>query len=301
VPPVEPPTAGRRDGRQDAGARADSSTARRDRLRAALVAIDIAFRYQPQVDLLTGRLSGVEALVFLKGATDDRVPMSLVTQLDAAGLGLPLAERWLQDICSERRRWRRQVGQQFPIGMPVSLRTLEDPGFLPLVLGTLGAYELPAHLLELEVPDAALAGNAAVARVLAAASEAGVLIAVDDFNGARTSLHSLTVLPVTKLRVDAGLIGGMSGKPRATRLFDAIVGAARALGIPVCATRVDTPELLIAAERRGCVCAQGIALGRPSDGEQFLALVCGSEVDTVSLPMTEVEEGLRRAAGTAAA
>jgi len=121
------------------------------------------------------------------------------------------------------------------------------------------------------------------------------------FDGARSSLQSLTAIPVKKLRVDSGLIGGTSGGTHPARLFDATIAAARALDIPVCATRVDSPDLLIAAERRGCVSAQGIALGRPSDGDLFLALVCGTGVDTASLPMAEVQEGLRRAAETATA
>ena len=79
------------------------------------------------------------------------------------------------------------------------------------------------------------------------------------FDGARSSLQSLTAIPVKKLRVDSGLIGGTSGGTHPARLFDATIAAARALDIPVCATRVDSPDLLIAAERRGCVSAQGIA------------------------------------------
>ncbi len=284
-----------------AGAVADSVSARRHRLRAALTAIDIAFRYQPEVDLLTGRVSGVEALVFLKGASDDSVPTSLVTQLETAGLGLSLAERWLQDICSERRRWRRHIGEDYPIGMPVSLRTLEDPGFLPLALKALEEHDLPARFLELEVPESALDGSAAAARVLSAASEAGVLVAVDGFSGARSSLRALATLSLSKLRVDCALMRGSGGSARSARLFDAIVGAARGLEIPVCATSVDSPELLMAVELRGCALAQGIALGRPADGEQFLALVRGSGIDTASLPLAEVQEGLRRAAETATA
>lgn len=287
--------------RPDADAPADTVAARRLRLRAALTAIDIAFRYQPQMDLLTGRVSGVEALVFLKGAPDDRAPTSLVTQLEAAGLGLPLAERWLQDICSERRRWRHHIGADFPVGMPVSMRTLEAPGFLPLVLTTLADFELPARFLELEVPESALDGGSSIAGVLAAACEAGVLLAIDGFNGARSSLQALAALPITKLRVDLGPIGGIGSASRPERLFDAIIGVARGLEIPVCATRVDSTELAIAVERRGCALGQGIEFGRPSDGEQFLALVRGSGVDTASLPMAEVQEGLRQAAETATA
>ena len=72
-------------------------------------------------------------------------------------------------------------------------------------------------------------------------------------------------------------------------LFDGIVGAARGLGIVVCATGVDSPDLAAAAERHGCSLAQGAALGPLVDGEQFLTLVRGGDVDTVTLPPLQLD------------
>jgi EAL domain-containing protein (putative c-di-GMP-specific phosphodiesterase class I) len=270
---------------------AGSKGARGERLRAALAAIDAVIRYQPQVDLHTGRVAGVEALTFLRGAFDDRSSTTLVGQLEAAGLGLALAEQRLQDICAERRIWRRQIGDDYPIGMPVSQLTLEDPGFLPLVWSTLAAYELPARLLELEIPESVLDGGAASTRALAEATEAGVLIAIDRFNGERSNLRALARFPISKVRVDFALARELEDGSRMAKLFDGIVGAARGIGIVVCATGIDSPELVTAAEYRGCRLAQGVALGLPSDGEQFLALVRGSGVDTASLPVLRIDEG----------
>jgi EAL domain-containing protein (putative c-di-GMP-specific phosphodiesterase class I) len=259
-------------------------------LRAALAAIETVFRYQPQIDLQTGRVAGAEALVFLSGSSGDKASFGLIAQLEAAGLGLTLAESWLQELCADRRLWRRQTGADLPIGMPVSQPMLEDPGFLPLVLTALAESGLAASWLELEVPESALCSGDAAARSVAAANSAGLLIAIDRFTGARSSLELLTSLPFTKLRLDAELLAAAANSASAGRLVDATVAAARALGIVVCAAGVDTPELLATAERRGLQLAQGAALGPPSDGDQLLALVRGGGLDTASLPVLALRD-----------
>ena len=273
----------------------------RKRLRAQLAAINSVFRYQPQIDLQTGRVAGVEALLCIVESSENRPATELVAELEAADLGIALAERWLRAACSERRFWLRQIGHDFPVGVPVSQRTLEDPAYLPLVQQILAEYELAPRFLELEIPESALVGGLAVRRALAAAHEIGVSVAIDGFRATQSSLRLLTLEPIAKLRIDSALVGEVRVGASDRVLFDAIVGAGRGLGIIACATGVDSPELLAAAERHGRPLAQGRALSPPVDGEGFLALVRSSSDDTVKLPPLELDETLSEPDGTAPA
>jgi EAL domain-containing protein (putative c-di-GMP-specific phosphodiesterase class I) len=263
------------------------------RARPTLSALHPAFRYQPQFDLQTGRLAGAESMLFFaESGTLLAATLTTIEEFEFAGLGMSLLERWLREACTERRFWLRQTGGEFPVAVPVSATNLVDPGFLPLVRRVLSEYELPPRLLELEVSESTLVGGPHVREVLLNARAAGIAVAVDRFTASSLSLQALALLPVTKLRVEQAVACGVDADGNPAPLFAGIVGAARGLRIVVCATGVDSPEVIEAIERRGCQLAQGAALGAPVDGEGFLGIIRGSGVDTVSLPTLELDDAL---------
>jgi EAL domain-containing protein (putative c-di-GMP-specific phosphodiesterase class I) len=110
--------------------------------------------------------------------------------------------------------------------------------------------------------------------------DAGISIAIDGFNAAHSNLRLLSVLPISKLRVDPYLLLRIDDGPSEALLFDGIIGAARGLGILVCATGIATQELLSSVLRHGRPLAQGAALGPLLAGEEFFDLLRGSGADT---------------------
>jgi EAL domain-containing protein/CHASE4 domain-containing protein len=114
--------------------------------------------------------------------------------------------------------------------------------------------------------------------------DAGISIALDGFDAAHSNLRLLSILPISKLRVAPYLFLRVGDGPSETRLFDGIMGAARGLGITVCATGIDSPELLSAVLQHGRPLAQGSALGPILSGAEFLEFLRGSNVDTAMLP-----------------
>ena len=258
----------------------------RDPLRTRLAASNAVFRYQPQIDLRTGRVAGVEAVLCIPGMHTHRPAIELAAEIEAAGHGLALVERRLHDACRERRAWLRAVGHEFPVGVPVPQRTLLNAAFLPLVQGVLAEHELTASFLELEVDESALGPSAAALRSVTMVRDAGISIAIDGFNAAHSNLRLLSILPISKLHVDPYLLLRISDGPSEALLFDGIIGAARGLGITVCATGIDSQELLSTVLRHGRPLAQGSALVPLLDGEDFLELLRVDSADAgISRPL----------------
>ena len=260
-----------------------SSAQARDSLQARLARSQAVFRYQPQIDLQTGRVAGVEALLCVRGPQEYRPAIELAAEIEAAGLGLALVERRLQEACREQRAWLRIIGHEFPIGVPVSQRALVNAAFLPLLQTILAENELAPSFLELQVEEADLGPSAAALRSVTKVRDAGVSIAIDGFNAAHSNLRLLSILPISKLRVDPYLLLRVGEGPSDALLFDGIIGAARGLGILVCATGIRSSELLSTVLRHGRPLAQGAALGPALTGEEFLDLLRGNDVDTATL------------------
>jgi EAL domain-containing protein (putative c-di-GMP-specific phosphodiesterase class I)/sensor domain CHASE-containing protein len=252
-----------------------SSANARDALRARLAASNAVFRYQPQIDPQAGRVAGVEALLCVPGSHEFRPATELVAEIEAAGLGLALIEHRLNDACREQRAWLRAIGHEFPIGVPISQRALINAAFLPLVQRILAENELAPSFLELQVEEAALGPSAAALRSVTKLRDAGISIAIDGFNAAHSNLRLLSILPISKLRVDPYLLLRMSDGPSEALLFDGIIGAARGLCIAVCATGITSQELLSSVLRHGRPLVQGTTVGRALAGEEFLELLRG--------------------------
>ncbi len=261
-----------------------SSCHTQDPLEARFAARNAVFRFQPQIDLQTGLVAGVEALLCDPGAHEIRPAIELAAEIEASGHGLALLERRLHEACREQSTWLKKTGHEFPIGVPVSQRTLANAAFLPLVRRILAEYELAPSFLELQVEETVIGASAAALRLINKVRDAGISIAIDGFNAAHSNLRLLSILPISKLRVDPHLLLRVHAGPPAALLFAGIFGAARGLGIRVCATGINSPELLSAVLQHGRPLAQGAALGPILAGEEFLELLRRSNVDTAMLP-----------------
>jgi EAL domain-containing protein (putative c-di-GMP-specific phosphodiesterase class I) len=263
----------------------------RERLQGRLAAMHAVFQYQPQVDLQTGRVAGMEALICSSLPGKDRPSSELVAEIEASGLGLALMEHWLQKACHDQHFWLGEVGHDFPLGFPVSQRTLLSRGFLPLVQRILSETGLPPEFLELEISEAAFGTSAVTLRALRTLSEAGISIAIDKFSGTKASLCLLTLVPIAKLRIDPSLLRNIGGASPEALLFDGIIGAARGLGMTVCVTGVASEDSLAAILRHARPLAQGMAIGAPLNTEDIIQLLRGSCADTASLqPLVVVDD-----------
>jgi EAL domain-containing protein (putative c-di-GMP-specific phosphodiesterase class I) len=260
-------------------------------LQARMAAANAVFRYQPQIDLQTGRVAGVEALLCVPGSPDDQPAIQLLAEIEAAGLKWEIFERRLQEACRAQRAWLRKVGHDFPIGVPVPRSLLADSALVSLVKRVLAEHALEPSLLELEVEETAI-GAATTLCTLAKIHEAGISIAIDGFNASHSNLRLITLLPISKLRIDPWLLLRVGDRVPEALLFDGVLGAARSLGITVCATGVATPDLLTAVLKHGRPLVQGAAVGSPLSDPDFLELLRGDDEDTQTMRPLSLEMAL---------
>jgi EAL domain-containing protein (putative c-di-GMP-specific phosphodiesterase class I) len=258
-------------------------------LQERISAAKAVFRYHPQIDLRNGQVAGVESLLSVPGSSDYRPATELAADIEKAGLGLQLFEFRLQEACRRQRTWLRNVGHNFAVGVPVSPRMLASAALLPLAKRVLAEYEIAPALLELEVEEAALSACSLSLRTLTKIHEAGISIALDGFNANHANLRLLAILPIAKLRVDPWVLLRMADRVAEAQLFAGILGAARGLGITVCATGVASADMLAAVLQHGRPLAQGKAVAASLDGPEFLERLRGSSIDTVTIQRLDLD------------
>jgi EAL domain-containing protein (putative c-di-GMP-specific phosphodiesterase class I)/sensor domain CHASE-containing protein len=248
--------------------------------------------YQPQIGTANGTIVGVEALVRWQ---DDAAALRAAGELFGDGTSADsfagATEFVLRRACADRRDWLRQLGRTLPVSVNVGLAELCEPGFVPSVLRILEQSDLPAAYLELEVPERALAapGSAAL-EALEHAYRSGIGIAIGGFVAADAPLRALTQIPVAKLKLHRSLVADLPDDTHARMVVDAVLAIGRTLGVAVCAEGVERPAQAAYLEGRQCPVVQGWHYGRALDADQFFARLKGTGVDTVRLPLMDVEE-----------
>jgi EAL domain-containing protein (putative c-di-GMP-specific phosphodiesterase class I) len=224
------------------------------RLRAALAAGALAVHYQPQVDLASGRLVGVEALArWDQAAPDEFIPLA-----EETGLIGPLGAWVLRTACRDLAAWHAAGLKPFTATVNVSTRQLEDPDFPQTVARAFADAGLAPSAICLELTESALMGaGEASLDVLRAVKDLGVYIAIDDFGTGHSSLARLRRLPVEVLKVDRSFVDGLGTEPEDSAVVAAILSLAHALGLHVIAEGVETPLQAHQLTALGCPVAQG--------------------------------------------
>jgi diguanylate cyclase (GGDEF)-like protein/PAS domain S-box-containing protein len=247
-------------------------------LRRALERREFSLNYQPKVDLATGTITGVEAL--LRWTHPDRgsvSPAQFIPIAEDSGLILPIGAWVLREACMQARAW---IEAHLPFGtiaVNVSAIELRNEDFLEKLVSTLGETGLDPRLLELEVTEGVLLKNADVAAsILQNLRERGVRVAVDDFGTGYSSLSYLRKFPIDVLKIDQSFVRHITESPDETIIVSAIISMGRSLHLRVVAEGVETAEELAFLHEHKCDEAQGYYFSRPVPAEQFAALLVGS-------------------------
>lgn len=244
-------------------------------LRAALAAKELRVAYQPQVDLRTGALVGVEALARWTHPARGPVPPDVFVRLaEEAGMVDELDGQVLEQACAALAVWRRtEAGRQLRLSVNISPRHLVNPALLPRVLAALEANDVPPHALSVEVTEHALSADLDVASAaVRGLVDAGVSVALDDFGTGWSSLARLASFPIELLKVDRSFVAG-TDTPRAAELLAAIVRLGHSLGLRTLLEGIETADQWEAAVTAGCELGQGWVHGHPGDAESVAALL----------------------------
>jgi diguanylate cyclase (GGDEF)-like protein/PAS domain S-box-containing protein len=246
----------------------DQATPARLALRADLrVAIEqgaLTLHYQPKVDVATGRVSGVEALVRWPHPRHGLIPPDqFISLAEQSGLIAPLTLWVLEEALRQCHRWH---AAGWPLTMAVNLSTwnLHDPALPEVVAARLAMHDVPPEALCLEVTETAVMTDMTrTHEVLRRLRARGVGISVDDFGTGYSSLSYLKQLPVDELKIDRSFVRQLATDRTDATLVASIVGLGHGLGLRVVAEGIEDQRSWDALAGMGCDVAQGYYLSRP--------------------------------------
>jgi EAL domain-containing protein (putative c-di-GMP-specific phosphodiesterase class I) len=271
-----------------------------ERLRSLIDQHDGVFLYQPQIDLQTGTIGGVESVLCAPGPHGLQRGIGLVGEIEAAGLGAAFAALQLRTACRDQAAWSRQFKHDFPVSVRLSDRAFNAAGTLALARRIMSEQPTRPASLELLVNESALAASATALRLLDNARNTGLSFGLDAYDAGNANMRLLAMLPISKLRVDAAPLLRTRTGVAETLVFGAIIGAARSLGILVCASGVDSEELLRAVLRHARPLAQGNALGLALGSGEFLQLLrVRNEVTSTLTVLAQFPDGAQERASPA--
>jgi diguanylate cyclase (GGDEF)-like protein len=244
-------------------------------LRFALERNELQVYYQPKVDLHTGEIVGVEALV--RWMHPDRGligPQQFISIAEDSGLILPIGRWVLRESCRQARAWQ-DAGFR-PIQMAVNVSSVEfrSEGFLGGVRTILGETRLDPRYLELEMTESVLMHHVEfTAPVLERLKKMGVRLAVDDFGTGYSSLSYLRQFPVDTLKVDQSFVREIDSETGNAPNIGAVISMGRSLNLLVIAEGIETAEQLATLQSYGCDRGQGFYFSRPVPAPEFSKLL----------------------------
>ncbi|SEI88955.1 EAL domain-containing response regulator [Frateuria terrea] len=226
--------------------------------------------YQPKVDLATGRVIGVEALVRWQHPQDGLVmPHHFVPMSEEHGLVGYLGVEVMREALRDLRRWL-DAGHQLDMAVNVSLGSVSSLDYPDFLAEQAHAAGIPLHRLILEITESRLMDNPQVQLdVLTRLRLKQVKLSIDDFGTGYSGLAQLCDLPFDELKIDRGFVHGSSRNPALRAILDASLGLARELGLRTVAEGVETQEDWQLLQASGCDMAQGYFIAKPMPGSHM--------------------------------
>lgn len=246
-------------------------------LRTALTRSELQLHYQPIVDLATGEIVCVEALLrWLRPDHGWVPPLQFIPVAEETGLIMAIGEWVLREACRQARAWHAALprGRAPAIAVNLSARQLQEPGFAAQVAEVLAETGLPADALVLEITESILMKDrdTAIER-LHELKSLGVGLAVDDFGTGYSSLTYLRSFPVDILKIDKAFVDDVGHDPEAAQLARAIVELGRTLHLSTVAEGIESVDQCDVMRTSSCALGQGYLFSRPMDAANLWVLL----------------------------
>lgn len=226
--------------------------------------------YQPEVDLVSGRIVGVEALVRWNDPVRGLVAAGeFIAEAERSNLIIDIGDVMLAEALGQAAAWHREMGADAPVvWVNLSRRELDDPGVTERVAVAIDAAGVPVDRVGIEVTETAFVADEApaIAR-LGELAELGVGLALDDFGTGWSSLRSLKSFPLTIVKVDQSFVSNVATAVHDRKIVQAIIGMAHGMSMRTIAEGVESMAQLEVLASLGCDRGQGFLLGRPVRAE----------------------------------
>ncbi len=244
-------------------------------MRGALNGNEFHLVYQPQFDLATQQLIGVEALLRWQHPEQGVImPARFIPVAEQSGLIRELGAWVLREACVQGKKWLDQGVEFGRIAVNVAGPQIQDVGFVQVVERALHGSGLPPECLEVEVTEGfVMHGAEGCIGRLELLRKMGVDIAIDDFGTGYSSLSYLKQLPVDKLKIDQSFVRDIPGDPDDMAIAEAIIAMGKALRLKVIAEGVESDAQATFLRDKGCALAQGYLFGRPVSAGEIAAML----------------------------
>ncbi|HMK37347.1 MAG TPA: EAL domain-containing protein [Desulfomonilaceae bacterium] len=241
-------------------------------LRVALSSDQFLLHYQPMLDVRSGNIIGIEAL--LRWSHPVRGPVSaaqLIPLAEETGLIVPIGEWVLRTACEQNRQWQRMGLPQVRIAVNLSGRQLRQRNIAQHILDIVNNSGLDPTFLEIELTESVMMDDTdETVKFLAKLKEKGINISIDDFGTGYSSLSYLRKFPVDRLKIDQSFVKNVTLNPYDQALVKAIVAVAHSRKLKVLAEGVETAEQLRFLQSSHCDEVQGYFVGRPISPDRIV-------------------------------
>ncbi len=244
-------------------------------LRQALERDEFILYYQPQVNLDSGAITGMEALLrWHHPKLGLMMPSQFVWLAEETGLIVPIGEWVLKTACAQARCWRDRGMAPMRMVVNLSAQQFNQGTLLATVRDILTDTKLPPSALSLEITEATLMEDSSTStQTLQELKKMGVSISIDDFGTGYSNLSYLKQIPADVLKLDRSFVKGVAHDAGDAAIARAVIGLARGLRLTVIAEGVETREQYDFLKKEGCDGIQGFLFGRPLPSRRFEAFV----------------------------
>jgi len=247
----------------------------KSKLRRALERDELEIRYQPKVDLRTGRMSGAEALLRWRlPGHGDIPPSQFIPLAEETNLILDIGEWVLNRVCLDYRQMQAQGGDPGRISLNLSLKQLRQASFILRCRSVFRRHHVSPNAFELEITETTLmADPQRTVRLLDELYAMGLHLSIDDFGTGYSSLSALQQFPIGTLKIDQSFVRDATEDAGDATIVRTIIEMGRSLGMEVIAEGVESQAQLQFLRLNGCHYGQGRLFGEPCSVEELLALL----------------------------
>ncbi len=242
------------------------------RLRRSLHEDDFELVYQPVIDMRSGQLSSVEALIrWRQSDGSELMPGDFIAAAEASGLIHQLGEWVIREACRQHEAWRREGLPPIRVAVNVSPVQFRSAEFRERLMSAMnGSQSMDPACLELEVTESAVMSEVdKAADTLGWLKGLGLKVALDDFGTGYSSLSQLARLPIDKLKVDRAFVTHIDTDPRSLAIAETVLALGQKLGVEVVAEGIESPAAMSLLRKLGCGQGQGYLISTPLRPEQL--------------------------------